>query len=59
MLRSLGIYTLIKWFAVACIVIAVWRGYHGDVGAIVSDLWSLLLKGADLVTYLWHMVNSF
>lgn len=58
MLRSLGITTALKWFAVACVVVAVYRGYNGDVGAVITTVWGWVQSGADAVTNIWHSVDS-
>ena len=58
MLRSLGITTLLKWFLVACVLLAIWQGYNGNIGAIVQAVWGWIQTGADVVTRLWNEVNS-
>ena len=58
MLRSLGIFSLIKWFLVACVLLAIWRGFDGDIGAIVDTVIDYIQKGADIVTQLWNEVDK-
>lgn len=58
MLRSLGIMTAAKWFVIACIGLAVWRGFNGDLGAIVDSIWGYIQTGADVATNIWNEVNS-
>lgn len=58
MLRSLGITTAVRWFVIACVCLAVWRGFNGDIGAIVDAVWSWIQTGADVVTNIWHEVEK-
>jgi len=58
MLRSLGVFTLLKWFAVACVLLAIWRGFEGDLGAIAETVWAWLLYGADVVTNIWNQIQK-
>lgn len=57
MLRTLGIAKLFKWAVVVVIAVAIWRGFNGDLGAMASTLWEWILKGADVVTKMWHSVQ--
>jgi hypothetical protein len=58
MLRSLGITTMLKWFLVACVLLAIWQAYNGNIGAIAQAVWSWIQAGADVVTRIWNEVNS-
>lgn len=58
MLRSLGITSLVKWFVIACVLLAIWRAYDGNVGAIVDAVWGWVQSGADVVTRIWHSINA-
>jgi hypothetical protein len=58
MLRSLGITTAVRWFVIACVGLAVWRGFNGDIGAIVDAVWGWIQTGAEVVTNIWHEVNK-
>lgn len=58
MLRSLGITSIIKWFIIACVGLAIWKSYNGDIGAIVNAIWGWIQRGAEVVTNIWNEVNS-
>lgn len=58
MLRSLGIHTAMKWFVITVVAVAIWRGFDGDLGAIASTVWSWVIRGADLLTNVWHQVQG-
>lgn len=58
MLRSLGITTALKWFAIACVGVAVWQAYNGNIGAIANAVWSWIQAGADVVTRIWNEINA-
>lgn len=58
MLRSLGITSAIKWFVVACVVLAVWQAFNGNIGAIADAVWNLIQAGADVVNRIWDSINS-
>jgi hypothetical protein len=58
MLRSLGVMTAFKWFCVAAVAVAIWRGFNGDLGAIISTVWLWIQRGADVVTNIWNSINS-
>lgn len=54
MLRALGITSLIKWFLIACVAVAIWQSYDGNIGAIVDAIWGWVQDGATVVTKIWH-----
>ena len=58
MLRGLGIGSAIKWFVIACIFVALYKGYHGNVTAIGDALWQWVNQGATVVTHIWHSINK-
>jgi hypothetical protein len=58
MLRSLGIMAAFKWFVIACVGLAVWRAYDGNLGAIATAIWDWIQAGADVVTRIWDNVNT-
>lgn len=57
MLRSLGIMTAFKWFVLAAVAVAIWQGFDGDLGAVVSEVWRWIQMGAGVVTNIWNSVN--
>lgn len=57
MMRTLGITNLLKWAVLICVGVAIWRGFNGDLGAMASTLWEWILKGADVVTKMWHSIQ--
>lgn len=58
MLRSLGLHAALKWFVIACVVVALWRGFNGDLGAIADTLWSWVVRGADVLTSIWQQIQG-
>ena len=57
MLRSLGVYTAFKWFAVAVLAVAVWQGYNGNLAAIADAMWGAVQTGARVVTDIWNSID--
>lgn len=45
---------LVTWFILGAIGLAIWRGSNGDLTHIADTVFSLLNKGADIVTQLWN-----
>ncbi len=58
MLRTLGVLTLLRWFVVAAVLLALWQGFNGDLGAIAAAAWSWVQAGADVVTRIWTAINA-
>lgn len=58
MLRSLGIGQALKWFVLACVAVAIWQAYDGNLTAIADALWRWVQAGADVVTRIWHSINA-
>lgn len=58
MLRSLGITTIVKYFVLVCIAVAIWQAFDGNIGAIVTAVWNWIQAGADVVTRIWESVNA-
>lgn len=53
---SLG--TGIRYFVIACVVVAIWQAFNGDPAAILNAAWSWVQAGADLVTRTWESLNG-
>lgn len=45
---------ILAGFLVAMVVLAVWRGAHGDVNVVVANVSGFLSAGADVVTHVWN-----
>lgn len=58
MLRSLGIMAMVKWFLVACVLLAIWQAYDGNIGAIANSVWDWIQAGADVVTRIWNQIDK-
>lgn len=58
MLRGLGIGRLIRTVLLAMVAVAVWEGFHGNVGAIVAAGWHVIQTGADVITQIWRTANG-
>lgn len=58
MLRSLGIGQAVKWFLLACVAVAIWQSYNGNLSAIADAIWGWIQAGADVVTRLWNSIND-
>lgn len=58
MLRSLGITSLIKWFVIACVGVAIWQSYNGNIGSIADAVWGWVQAGAEVVTKIWNSINA-
>lgn len=57
MMRSLGVTSALRWFLVAIVALAIWRGFEGDLGAIATTLWSWIERGAEVVTMIWNEIQ--
>lgn len=57
MFRSLGLHHALRWFIIAAIVVAIWQGFNGNLGAMVTWAWHLIQAGAGVATSLWHSLN--
>lgn len=57
MLRSLGVMTALKWFAVACFFVAIWQGYNGNLAAIADAVWGAVKTGASVITDIWNSID--
>ena len=54
MLRNLG---LGRWVSAALffmVLLAVWRANDGNLAQVASSVWTVLEKGAEVVTTLWR-----
>jgi hypothetical protein len=58
MLRQLGLFVIFRYFVLACFVVAVYKGFNGDLGAIAVAVWEWIQRGADVVTSLWNSINA-
>lgn len=58
MLRSLGVMQMVKWFMLACVGVAIWQAYDGNLGAIADSIWGWVQAGADVVQNVWDSINS-
>lgn len=58
MLRTLGLHHALRWFLVACVVLAIWEGFHGNLYAMIHTVMHWVQQGADVITSLWSSAQK-